>query len=129
MEKYELLIIDDEPDLIKMTTFVLENAGYEVYSATDGKTGLKKFEEVKPDLILLDIIMPDMDGFEVLYILRNNYPEIQQVPVVILTVKKDIESGFQARGFGATEYIVKPVDPKELIDKIEKELSKHNQRD
>ena len=110
MERKKILIIDDEPDLIKMTTFILENAGYRVYGATDGETGLKKFEEVKPDLILLDIIMPEMDGFEVLYILRNNYPERQQVPVIILTVRKDIESAFQARGFGATEYIVKPAD-------------------
>lgn len=124
MKKKKILLIDDEPDLIAPTKFVLENAGYQVYIAVSAEEGMKKFKEVKPDLILLDIMMPQVDGLEMLYRLRNVYKDTRTVPVIMLTARDDVESTFQAKGFGATEYLVKSASSEALLDKVKKLLSR-----
>jgi DNA-binding response OmpR family regulator len=123
MQKQKVLIIDDEPDSVETTKFILQKAGYEVYLAAEGNEGLNAFKKIKPDLVLLDILMPNVDGLEVLYMLRNTLPQSQQVPVIMLSVKKDVDTVFQAKGFGATEYITKSADPQEILAIIKKALS------
>ncbi|MCQ9205273.1 MAG: response regulator [Omnitrophica bacterium] len=121
MRKRKILIIEDEQDLAEVNKYILQRAGYEIFVACDGKEGIEKFEEIKPDLVLLDIALPKIDGFEVLRILRNNYPE-QQVPIIVFTVSILINDSLRARKLGATDYIVKTSDPKELLRKIENVL-------
>jgi len=118
----KILIIDDEADLILMVKYRLENSGYEVHVAQSGQEGLRELERIKPDLILLDIMMPYMDGFEVLYKIRNDYVYSGKIPVIMLTGKKDIESMFQAKGFGSSEYITKPFDSEELVRIVDRYL-------
>ena len=122
MEKKKILLIDDEPDLVTPTKFVLENSGYEVHVASNGEEGLEKFKEIRPDLILLDIMMPHVDGLEMLYRLRNVYQDAKNTPVIMLTARSDVESTFQAKGFGATEYMLKSASTEELLEKIKKLL-------
>ncbi len=122
MEKKKILIIDDEPDLVTPTKYVLENSGYEVHVASNGEEGLEKFKEIRPDLILLDIMMPHVDGLEMLYRLRNVYQDAKNTPVIMLTARSDVESTFQAKGFGATEYMLKSASTEELLEKIKKLL-------
>ena len=123
MAKKKILFIDDEPDVVVPTKFILEGAGYEVYTAIDGQEGLKRFEEVKPDLVLLDIMMPKISGLEVLHILRDNLPAGEKVPIIMFTVKKDAEAILKAKNYGVTEYIVKTASTEELLEKIGKALS------
>lgn len=118
--KKKVLIIDDDPDFVIMTKELLSHGGYEVYTAGSGDEGLEKVRNIALDLILLDIIMPVKDGLEVLYELRNNFPDIGEIPVIMITGKKEMESVFQARGFGASDYIVKPFNAKELLEIVAK---------
>ncbi|MBN3039546.1 MAG: response regulator [Candidatus Omnitrophica bacterium] len=121
--KKRILIIDDDQDFINPTKYMLENAGYEVVVARNGKEGLSLFGEKTPDLVLLDIVMPTMDGFEVLHSLRNDFPDCADVPIVMLTAKSDMEYTFQARAFGATEYIVKSIEARELLNRVNEIIS------
>ena len=122
MRKRKILIIEDEQDLAEINEFILGRTGYEIYIANDGEEGIKKFEEIQPDLVLLDIALPKMDGFEVLRVLRDNYPQKQNVPVIMFTVSTQIDFTLRALKAGATDYIVKTSDPKELLQKIESAL-------
>lgn len=118
--KKKILLIEDENDLVETTKFALEKVGYEVYSASSGEEGIEKFESISPDLILLDINMPKMDGFETLHRLKNVYPKNEHIPVIMLTVRTDMDSIFQAKGFGAQDYVIKSADISILLAKIEK---------
>jgi len=120
MDKKKILLIDDEEDFTEMAKNRLEKVGYEVYTAADGAEGLKKFAETKPDLVLLDIIMPGMDGLEVLHRIRSRYPEAKDVPVIMLTAKRDTESIFKSRDYRATDYIMKPFKLEELLVLVNK---------
>ncbi len=117
--KKRILVVDDEVELVKAIRVRLEHVGYEVSVAYDGPEGLEKSKLEKPDLILLDVMMPGLDGFEVLSRLRAN-PETQHVPVIMLTAKGDTESMFKAHDLGSTDYFIKPFDTKELLDFIER---------
>jgi len=115
--KKKVLVVDDEVELAKAIQVRLEHANYEVSVAHSGPEGLEKSQLEKPDLILLDVMMPGMDGFEVLNRLRIN-PETQHIPVVMLTAKGDTGSMFKAHDLGSTDYFIKPFDTKELLDFI-----------
>ena len=118
----KILIIDDEADLTLMIKYRLENSGYEVSTAHSGEEGLRELERIKPDLVLLDVIMPHMDGLETLYKIKNNYIYSGKIPVIMLTGKKDLDSMFQAKGFGSSEYITKPFDSEELVRLVDSYL-------
>lgn len=122
----KILLIDDEPDFVAMITDLLETNGYKVFTANNGENGIKKCKECCPDLILLDIMLPKIDGLEVLYRLRNIHPDTKNTPIIMITGKTEIESFFQAKGFGATEYIIKPFHPEDLLSLIAKHLASEN---
>ena len=122
MEK-TILIIDDEEDFCYFVKKNLEAiSNYEVITATKGKKGIQIARKKKPDLILLDIMMPGIDGLEVLKRLKKN-ENTQNIPVIMLTVKDEDESKIKALGSFCDDYIVKPVENVVLKGKIHKVLS------
>ncbi len=115
----KILIIDDEPDFIDMITMRLEANDYTVVTALNGIVGLDMAEEEKPDLILLDVMMPGWDGYETLKQIRRK-SDLVGTPVVMLTAKGESRSIFQAQDLGSTDYLIKPCDSKELLDTVKK---------
>jgi CheY-like chemotaxis protein len=112
-----ILVADDEPHIRKLVSFTLENRGYEVLQATDGGEALEMARTGKPDLILLDVMMPVMTGYEVLNTLKAD-PDTKDIPVVMLSAKSqrtEVEEGLSG---GATEYICKPFTPKDLSQRV-----------
>jgi len=118
-----VLIIDDEPELVKAVEVRLKANGYDVEVAYDGKAGIDKAKEVRPDLILLDFVMPMTDGYEVARELMADI-EIKQIPIVVLTAsqQKDLKTRFREIGINA--FILKPFETSDLLDMVNKYLSK-----
>ncbi len=114
----KILVVDDEPMVVKMVTDVLTQRGFEVISAPDGYQGLLDAIKDKPDLILLDVVMPGLDGHEVLARLRKD-ERTKDIPVIHLTAVGDFSKQLQAMEDGSTDYITKPIKPKDLADKVE----------
>jgi len=122
-EKIKILFVDDEPDQIMMISLRLQKSGYAVISAADGEEGLKKATEEKPALILLDMLMPGMDGFEVCRRLRKN-SETKHLPIIATTALGADDIGSQCREAGADDCIRKPYDSADLLKKIRQLLEK-----
>ena len=120
----KILIVDDEPDLVQTIQDRLEMSGYTVTTAGNGKEGLEKTLQEKPDIVLLDVIMPIMDGLEMLEALRK-HPESKDCAVIMLTARSQRQDIVQAKTCGIEDYIVKPFDLSELIEKIENVLERH----
>jgi len=116
--KPKILIVDDERDIVRTFQDRLEMDGYPIIIAENGKEGLEKVIKEKPDIILLDVIMPDMDGFEMLEALRK-YPEGEECSVIMLTVRSQKEDVARAEACGVEGYLVKPFDLDEMLKKIE----------
>lgn len=114
MAKSRILIIDDDENICKIVKLYLEKDGFEAVCAFDGKSGIENFMIQPPELVLLDIMMPDMDGMQVIKELRKD----SNVPVIMLTAKGETFDKVLALELGADDYIVKPFDPKELIARI-----------
>ena len=120
----KILVVDDSPALLELYDFTLSSEGYKVDTAKDGVEGLKKVEEFKPDLVLLDILMPNKDGFETLKEMRAN-KETKETPVLLLTnvdEQSKVEEGLK---LGATDYIVKfQQTPNQVVEEIRQVLQK-----
>ncbi|KPK97121.1 MAG: hypothetical protein AMJ95_10765 [Omnitrophica WOR_2 bacterium SM23_72] len=121
IEKRRVLVIDDEIEVVELFKKRLEKAGYQVLTATDGPQGFKAAVEQKPDLILLDIIMPDVDGMTVLRQLKAQ-ESTSNIPVLMVTAKGMTDSIFEARKYGATDYIIKPFQWDELLKFVKRYL-------
>ena len=122
----KILLVDDDADFIASTKMVLESKNYEVIVAGDGNEGLRKAREEKPDLILLDIIMPVEDGFTAAEKLKKD-PKLAKIPLLMLTSYSQKGSGTgipRGRGYSleAEDYIEKPVSPKDLLSLVAKHL-------
>jgi len=127
-KKARILLIDDDVDFVEVTKIILESKSYEVIVAYDGEKGLQKAREEKPDLILLDIIMPVEDGFTAAEQLKKD-PQLSKIPVLMLTGFASKRGGSAipvSRGLTleAEDYIDKPVSPEELLARVEKYLKK-----
>ncbi|NDJ78080.1 MAG: response regulator transcription factor [Chloroflexi bacterium] len=114
----KILVIDDEEMTVQLISILLERRGYEVIKAYRAEDGLRKAYRTHPDLILLDIMMPDMDGWEVCRRLR----ELSDVPIVFLTAKDDVRDVVKGLEMGADDYIVKPYDNNELVARVKAHL-------
>lgn len=121
MEKKKILIIDDEKDLVAMVALRLKKSGFFVSEAFTAEEGLKKAEEEKPGLILLDILLPDGDGYEVCRKLKSN-PVTKNIAIFIFTASSLKDLTNKAIEAGAVDYVVKPFESKELLEKINKVL-------
>lgn len=113
----KILVIDDEPHFVEVIASRLRANHLDVVTAVFGREGLEKAKTEKPDLILLDILMTDMDGYQVLRCLKER-AETKNVPVIMLTVKKWSDDTKKAIEYGAVDYIVKPFEPSTLMEKI-----------
>ncbi len=112
--RHRILVVDDEPRMIRFIQMNLELEGYQVSQANNGFEALTKLRDDLPDLVILDVMMPDMDGFETLRLLR----EVSAVPVIMLTVKADEEDKVRGLELGADDYVTKPFSPKELSSRV-----------
>ncbi len=132
--KARILIVDDSRPTVMILERVLKKEGYEVFTAYDGKEGLQKARELKPNLIVLDIMMPEMDGYQVCQRLQRD-PETARIGVLMLTAKGGIDDRKVKYGFttalkermigfevGAVEYLTKPVTAKELLKRVKSVL-------
>jgi len=117
-DKVKILVIDDEPNIVQTLQDRLEMNDYEVITAGNGKEGLKKALQEKPDVLLLDVIMPIMDGHEMLEALRKQ-PDGNFSSVIMLTARSQTQDIARANACGIDDYIVKPFDLSELLEKIE----------
>ena len=114
----KILVIDDEPSIINLVTAYLKPEGYEVYTASDGNAGLKSARAFKPDLIILDLMLPGMDGIELLSILRRE----SDVYVIMLTARTDETDKIVGLSVGADDYVTKPFSPRELVARVKAAL-------
>jgi twitching motility two-component system response regulator PilG len=117
----KILIVEDEESLLKLESILLTTKGYHVRGATTGAAALEAVAEEPPDLVLLDVMLPGVDGFEVCERLKKD-PETSHIPVVFLTAKKTPEDEARGRNAGAAEYITKPFKSAMVMGTIEKLL-------
>lgn len=122
MAKYKVLIVDDEPNIVKIMEFELKKNGYEVFTAGDGEEALWVTERDRPDLIISDIMMPRMDGYEFCRKVKEN-PELRGIPFLFLTAKTGSENRIQGYLLGAAKYITKPCNRQELLKAIDMRLN------
>jgi two-component system KDP operon response regulator KdpE len=109
-----ILVVDDEERMVRFIRLNLEHDGFQVFEAFNGKQALDKIRSNLPDLVLLDVMMPDIDGFEVLGMIR----ESNTVPVIMLTAKGEEEDRVRGLELGADDYITKPFSPRELVSRV-----------
>jgi len=122
-----ILVVDDEPHILKLVSFSLSSAGYQVSEATDGAAGIAVATEMKPDLILMDVMMPLMTGYQALERLKAD-PETAGIPVVMLSAKSQLYEQEEGLRLGAARYICKPFTPKVLVQMVEEVLSGVHER-
>ena len=116
--KKKILVVDDEDDILHFLELVLREKGYEVVTASGGHEALTQAQIERPDLVLLDIMMPQMDGWEVLKLLRVD-EDTSQIPVAMLSARTEAKDRVQGLQEGAVDYICKPFSLQELLGKIE----------
>lgn len=121
-----ILIVDDDPNSRDIVRTYLESRGYNVATAVDGKDALAKLEEVQPAVMLLDVMMPGMDGWEVARIVKN-HPNFHNIRVIMLTARSDFMDKHQGLRAGADDYVVKPIKLEELASRVERNIKAREQ--
>jgi DNA-binding response OmpR family regulator len=117
MAHKKIVIVDDEEAMVQLLTVELESEGYEIRPAFNGTTGLKLIREERPDLVILDVMMPDLSGYDIIKLLKDD-PALKNIPIIMLTAKSlddDIQKGID---FGAHDYVTKPFHAGLLIKRI-----------
>jgi DNA-binding response OmpR family regulator len=120
----KILIAEDEPDIRELVTFMLKFAGYEVVAASNGEDAVRTASRERPDLVLMDVRMPRMTGYDACRMMKAN-PDLRNVPVVFLSAKgqeSEIQSGLEA---GAEEYLLKPFSPADLTNRVRGILARY----
>ncbi|GAL73533.1 MULTISPECIES: response regulator transcription factor [Nonlabens] len=120
----KILLVDDEPDILEIVSYNLKNEGYQVFTAENGKEGVQKAKKKKPDLIILDVMMPIMDGIEACEQIRK-IPELDHTIITFLTARGEDYSMIAGFDAGADDYIAKPIKPRVLVSKV-KSLLRRN---
>jgi two-component system alkaline phosphatase synthesis response regulator PhoP len=113
----KIMVVDDEPYIARVIKFKLEQEGYTVISANDGVTGLERIRQERPDLVLLDVMMPGLNGYEVCQQIKAD-AELQGIPVIFLTAKGQERDREQGINLGASDYITKPFSPNRLLELV-----------
>jgi two-component system response regulator VicR len=128
MAGQKILCIEDEPQMIDLIRLILETKGYQVLGAGGGQQGLDMMRKEKPDLILLDLMMPEMDGGDVFHHMKEEI-ELREIPVIVVTAKAaPIDKVLWINVAKVDDYVTKPFGPRELSDSVEKVLAKHQAR-
>jgi len=112
-----VLITEDEPNIVESLTFILQRAGYEVSAVLDGEAAVRRLRSDPPDIMILDIMLPKMNGFEVLKLIKTD-PALKSLPVVILTAKGQAHDRQLAEQIGADAFVTKPFSNRDLIQQI-----------
>ncbi|MBE0599179.1 MAG: response regulator [Desulfuromonadales bacterium] len=123
MSKQKILIVEDEESLLKLESILLTSKGFDVQGVTNGQAALDAIAAEHPDLVLLDIMLPEIDGFEVCRRIKND-PATRQIPVIMLTAKKSREDMARGEKVGADWYITKPFKSAMVIETIQRFLAK-----
>ncbi len=123
MSKKKILIVEDEESLLKLESILLTSKGYDVKGVANGQSALDAIAEEKPDLVLLDIMLPEIDGFEVCQRIKDE-PTTKNIPVIMLTAKKSREDMARGERVGADWYITKPFKSAMVIETIQRFLAK-----
>lgn len=126
--KQKILIVDDEPDILELIEYNLKKEGYQVYLAGNGQEGITIAKKVHPDLIILDIMMPKMDGIEACRLMRA-IPEFKNTFMVFLTARSEEYSEIAGFNVGADDYIAKPIKPRALVSRINAILRRNSSAD
>jgi CheY-like chemotaxis protein len=121
MVQKKILIADDNENIREALSYLLEDEGYKLWLAKDGTETLAKVKEILPDILFLDIMMPEMNGYEVCRIIKED-PRLKKTYVIMLTAKGQVAEQERGRQVGADEYIVKPFSPMEILAKIKQIL-------
>jgi DNA-binding response OmpR family regulator len=124
--KPTILIVDDEPDAIELIDFNLKNAGFHVKTATDGEEALTKARSLLPSLIVLDVMLPEIDGLEICKLLRRD-PNTGGIPIIMLTAKAAEIDRVLGLELGADDYVTKPFSPRELVLRVRKLLERRSE--
>src|SRR5215469_7035742 len=119
----KILVVDDDAELVELVSFNLKQAGYSIGTAADGVEALKKARSLMPDLIVLDVMMPELDGFAVCEILRRD-SMTASIPIIMLTALSSELGRMAGLGSGATDFLSKPFSPRLLMERIEDLLKK-----
>ncbi|MBN2453795.1 MAG: response regulator [Candidatus Omnitrophica bacterium] len=115
----KILVVDDEPDVLRVMSFRLKNAGYEILTAANGRIAFDIISKERPDLVLLDLRMPVMDGCETCARIKND-EGLKEIIVILITASSGSKVAERAKELKADDYIIKPFDPDELISKVRK---------
>ncbi|HWK59757.1 MAG TPA: response regulator transcription factor [Parapedobacter sp.] len=126
--KQKILVVDDEPDIVELIAYNLKREGYQVYTASNGQEAVTTAKKVMPDLIILDVMMPKMDGIEACRIMRA-MPEFKSTFMVFLTARSEEYSEIAGFNVGADDYIAKPIKPRALLSRINAILRRNMQND
>ncbi|MCK4524368.1 response regulator [candidate division WOR-3 bacterium] len=125
-EKRTILLVDDDIFLVDIMAFTFKQSGFEIIKAHNGKEALEVIDKESIDLILTDIMMPVMDGFELAKNIKEN-PKIRHLPIIFLTAKSNIEDKNKGFSLGINDYVVKPFNLKDLVSRINKVLDENTQ--
>ncbi len=117
MARKKILLVDDSQTVLMMEQMILKKGSYDIVTARDGKEGIAKAVEVKPDLILMDVVMPNMNGFEAVKQLRQQ-EETKAIPILMVTTRGEAESMETGYESGCSDYVTKPINSVELLTKI-----------
>jgi len=126
MSEKRVLAIEDESDILEVIQYNLEREGYDVLTSTNGGGGLELIRDEHPDLVLLDLMLPDLDGIEVCRQIRSD-EEIKQIPVIMVTAKDTDSEIVLGLGVGADDYVTKPFNPQELVARVKAVLRRSRQ--
>jgi two-component system alkaline phosphatase synthesis response regulator PhoP len=124
MESYRILLVDDEPDILEFLGYNLRKEGYEVHTSINGREGVAKARETLPHLVILDVMMPEMDGMEACMEIRQ-IPELKNTIVIFLTARGEDYSQIAGFDAGADDYVTKPIKPKVLVSRVKALLRRY----
>lgn len=125
MLKQRILVVDDDREVVRLMKAYLEQAGYEVLLAFDGETALHMLRRDEPDLVLLDLMLPDRGGLDITRFVRSD-PSIAHIPIIMLTARVDVTDRIVGLEVGADDYIIKPYDPREVVARVRARLRDQN---
>jgi len=123
MEQKKILVADDNENIREALTYLLEDEGYQLWLAKDGAETIKKVKEFRPDILFLDIMMPEINGYDVCRTIKSD-PGLKDTYIIMLTAKGQVAEQERGKEVGADEYIVKPFSPMEILTRIKNILDK-----
>ncbi len=123
----QIVIVEDEEDIADLISFALEREGLHVKLAHDGTAGLELIRSARPDMVILDVMMPEKDGFEIFAEMKSD-SLTQNIPVLFLTARSQLDDKLKGLELGADDYMTKPFSPKELVQRVKNILARHSQK-